>query len=436
MAPQPALESPVPAMGCRWNLATRLGFRFCLLYFSFFSLTTQILGVLLSFPGFDFPDPSTPLHPLISWTASHVFHLSQPLVYAETGSGDRTSDWMLCLVLLVLSSAGVALWSALDRRRDSYLTLHKWFRLAIRVALGTQMLSYGFVKLVPLQMSFPYLTKLVEPYGNFSPMGVLWGSIGASPAYEMFAGSAEVLAGILLLVPRTALLGALICLADTIQIFTLNMTYDVPVKLLSFHLLLMSVFLLAPELSRLERFFLSDTAVEPSRQPALFATAKRNRWALIAQLVFLVWQLANNGFGAWQAWGQYGGGRPKSALYGIWNVEESTVNGKPVQPQPNDKEQWRRIIFDFPKVTYFQHMDDSMLSYITAIDSAKRSIALTRVKQSQSNLSFERIGQDQLTLDGTLSGNAVHMRLRLQDRNRFELISRGFHWIQERPYSH
>ena len=76
-------------------------------------------------------------------------------------------------------------------------------------------------------------------------MGVLWSSIGSSPAYESFAGCAELLGGILLIVPRTTTLGALVCLADMTQVFMLNMTYDVPVKLLSFHLILLSLFLLA-----------------------------------------------------------------------------------------------------------------------------------------------------------------------------------------------
>ena len=56
-------------------------------------------------------------------------------------------------------------------------------------------------------------------------------------SYEIFAGCAETLGGILLLTPRTTTLGALVCLADMIQVFMLNMTYDVPVKLFSFHLI-------------------------------------------------------------------------------------------------------------------------------------------------------------------------------------------------------
>jgi hypothetical protein len=109
------------------------------------------------------------------------------------------------------------------------------------------MFLYGLAKVIPLQMPFPYLTRLLEPYGNFSPMAVLWSSIGASTSYEIFAGCAETLGGILLLTPRTTTLGAMVCLADMIQVFMLNMTYDVPVKLFSFHLILFSLLLLAPD---------------------------------------------------------------------------------------------------------------------------------------------------------------------------------------------
>ena len=56
--------------------------------------------------------------------------------------------------------------------------------------------------------------RLIEPFGNFSLMGVLWASIGASRPYEIFAGCAETLGGILLIFPRTTTLGALVCLLD------------------------------------------------------------------------------------------------------------------------------------------------------------------------------------------------------------------------------
>ena len=173
-----------------------------------------------------------------------------------------------------------------DRRRPNYVTFHKWFRLALRFALASEMFLYGLSKAIPLQMPFPYLTRLLEPYGNFSPMAVLWSSVGASTSYEIFTGCAETLGGLLLLIPRTTTLGALVCLADMIQVFMLNMTYDVPVKLFSFHLILFSLFLLAPDARRLFNFFLTDRAVVPTRQIPLFRSVRANRIAVLLQVVF------------------------------------------------------------------------------------------------------------------------------------------------------
>ncbi len=108
-------------------------------------------------------------------------------------------------------------------------------------------------KVFPLQMPAPQLTRLLEPFGNFSPMGVLWYSIGSSFAYERFVGAVELSAGLLLFIPQTHLLGALLALTASVEIFVLNMTYDVPVKLFSFHLVLMSSVLIAPHAPRLVR---------------------------------------------------------------------------------------------------------------------------------------------------------------------------------------
>jgi hypothetical protein len=97
-------------------------------------------------------------------------------------------------------------------------------------------------KVIPIQMPLPSLAALLMPLGDISTYGILWRSIGASPAYEIFAGCAEVLGGVLLIVPRTTMLGALVSLADMTEVWMLNMTYDVPVKLFSFHLFLLALY--------------------------------------------------------------------------------------------------------------------------------------------------------------------------------------------------
>jgi uncharacterized membrane protein YphA (DoxX/SURF4 family) len=408
-------------------------------YFGLYCLTTQILGSLVTNPEVDVPDPATlwPMRQIIFWTAAHIFRVAHPLVYSGSGSGDKTFDWVAAFCLLILAILATFIWFLLDRRRENYATLYKWFRVFIRFALASQMFAYGLAKAVPLQMPFPYLYKLVEPYGNFSPMGVLWSSVGASPAYEIFAGCAEMLGGVLLIFPRMTTLGALVCLIDSAYIFTLNMTYDVPVKLFAFHMILMSLFLLAPEFSRLADFFLSNRAAAPSTQPPLFRTRRANRIALAVQIVVGIWLIGINAYGSWTGWHTDGGGRTKSELYGIWNVEQLSIDGQIRSPLLNDYDRWHRVIFDFPDRVTFQRMDDTYAGYGASINVNDKTLALTKgdEKNRKGDFHFQRPAQDQLTLDGNMDTHTVHMQLQLVDRNKFLLVNRGFHWIQEYPYN-
>src|SRR6267378_2175360 len=235
MSPQLQTEPIRPQPGIpRWNLALRIAFRFGLIYLGLYCLTTQIITTPT---GTDIPDPATlwPLRPLIFWTAAHIFHVNAPLSFGgNSGGSDCMFGWVTAFCLLMIATAATVVWSLLHRSRENYAGLHKWFRLFVRFALAGQMIFYGFVKAIPQQMPFPSLTRLLQPFGTLSPYGVLMNSVGAAPAYEIFTGCAMLAGGLLLIVPRTATLGALISLADTILVFMLAMTYDVPAKLLAF----------------------------------------------------------------------------------------------------------------------------------------------------------------------------------------------------------
>jgi uncharacterized membrane protein YphA (DoxX/SURF4 family) len=423
----------------RWSVARRVAFRFCFVYLGLYCLGEQILGGLFPIPNVEFPDLATlwPMRPIVFWTASHVFHLTQPLVYKDSGSGDKTFDWILAFCTLVIAIVATCIWSLLDRRRENYVTLYKWFRLFIRLALATEMFLYGMDKLIPLQMPFPSLTRLLEPFHDFSPMGVLWYSVGASPAYEIFAGCAEMLGGILLIFPRTTTLGALVSLADLTQIFMLNMTYDIPVKLFSFHLLLMALFLLAPEFRRMMDFFFRNRAAGPSTEGDLFRTRHANRIALAAQILLGIWVIGNNAYSGWVGWRTFGGGHPKSPLYGIWNVSELSIDGQLRSPLLTDYDRWHRAVFDVPDRVAFQRMDDTFARYGAAINGNDKTIALTKDtdKNWKAKFVFQRVGENELILDGNMDSHKIHMQLELVDLTKFVLVSRGFHWIQEYPFN-
>jgi len=431
--------APIVETSSQWRWSTRMAFRFCFVYFLLFVLTTQIIGGLFPIPKLDIPALAAipPVRPVVLWTATHVFRVNPPPIFDETGSGDRTVDWVLSFCTLVAAAAAMAIWGILDRRRGNYATAYKWFRLFVRFSLACQMFAYGMAKVVPLQMPFPYLARLLEPFGNFSPMGVLWSSVGASPAYEMFTGSAEMLGGLLLIFPRTTILGALISLADLVEIFLLNMTYDVPVKLFSFHLILLAVFLLAPDLRRLADFFFLHREARISGEPPLFRTRRSNRIALAAQKVVGSGLFATNAYGAREAWHTYGPGRAKSPLYGIWNVEEMLVDGQARRPLVTDKERWRRAIFDSPESMALGRMDDTYAYFAAAINANTKTIVLTKRtdKKWKAALTFAQPSKDRLTLDGAMDGHQIQVQLRLLDTSRMMLLSRGFHWVSEFPFN-
>ena len=136
---------------------------------------------------------------ITAWCATHLFGVTAPLVYTGN-SGDTVFYWV--------RRSGC--WSSRRSPPSSgrisivgaeYVTLHKWFRLFIRLALAAQMFDYGMAKIIPTQFPAPSLVTLVEPIGHLSLTDLLWTSIGASPAYRIFTGFAELVGGLLLLVP-------------------------------------------------------------------------------------------------------------------------------------------------------------------------------------------------------------------------------------------
>ncbi len=424
-----------------WNPLTRIAFRFFFSYAGVLCLTIpQITAV---FAGWlhtwsaqrTVTGPAKSLEPVFGWVGRTVFGANDVRFYPN-GSGDQAIYWVQVFCLLVVTLLATAVWSLLDRRRLEYRTLAGWALLALRLFLGGQMLFYGFVKLIPTQMRAPSLSTLLEPYGHFDPMAVLWNQVGSSHPYEMSLGLAEVLAGLMLFIPRTAVLGAMLSLVDMAQVFLLNLTFDVPVKILSGHLLLMSLILLAPEARRLVDVLLLGRAAGPSTAPYPFHTARSRRIAALVQVLLAVWVVIGLGHMQWLNWHSYGPGRPKPPLYGIWTVTRFTRDGQDVPPLVTDGDRWFRVVFDYPGVLGFQHMDGTLDSLPVTVDPATHRITITTVPGFPAPtgvLTFQQPAPDRAVLTGELNGHPVTVSLEHFDADRLPLRSNGFHWVQNNP---
>ena len=334
---------------------------------------------------------------------------------------------------LVAAALAAVVWSLLDRKATSYDMLHHWLRVYVRFSLAAIMLGYGAYKVIQAQFPAPSLDRLIQPFGDASPMGLLWTFMGASPAYNLFTGAGEILGGLLLTTRRTTALGALVCIAVMSNVAMLNFAYDVPVKLFSLHLLAMAVFLLLPDLRRLLNVLvLNRDAAAVGLRPRV--SERWRRWAPVARTAFVLLLLIQP---LMHARTQQQMIAKRSPLRGIWNVEEFAIDGQPHPPLLGDTTRWRRVVFDFPGSFAVQLMSDARQRFILKLDESKRTMSLARRDDPTKNFAFAYSvpAAGVMTLDGQLDGKRVQARLRRVEAPSFLLTTRGFHWINEVPFN-
>ncbi len=406
-----------------WPLPLRLLFRFLFSYYLLYLAPAHGSANLLEM----LPGTSWLTRPYMqmwdgieTWVAVHIFHLSGEVITRfPTGSGDTTLDYieLLCFVVLALFAALV--WSVLDRRRLEYRRLHAWLRVLVRYTLAVTMFTYGFAKVFPLQFRTPGFARLMEPYGEFSPMGALWWFMGASTAYIIFSGAAEVLGGLLLLPRRTATLGAMACFGVLCNVVALNYCYDVPVKLYSTNLLLMAVFLMAPDLHRLCAFLILNRPTEPADLSAPgFANRSLRIAARVTPVLFVGYVLYQQIHGGWEAYQSTRVHPKRPPLYGMYVAD----------PLPAAPAQWRKVAIEYPTTLTVRLTDDTVKNYGVKYDEAKSTVTLTAGKEAPLTLTYSRPDPEHLQFTGPIT-----LRLRKLDPAKFLLLSRGFHWINERP---
>jgi hypothetical protein len=233
-------------------------------------------------------------------------------------------------------------------------------------------------------MQRPTLERLVEPWGEFSPMGVLWSFMGFSTVYQIFTGIGEVLGSFLLVLRRTTTLGALLLCAVLSNVVLLNYTFDVTVKLYS--------------------WATRSTATSRSGSRTIV-----NRSVPMLQRV----RLRHPGRGVTDEERR----RPAALL--------------------SDSMRVKRVVFGGLSRATFRLMSDSVERYTAKVDSARHALTLAgRFDPSLTrSLFYTKPDPNHLMLAGKLGADSLMMRLRRVDENRFLLMNRGYHWIQELPFN-
>jgi hypothetical protein len=381
-----------------------------------------------------------------------------------SGSGDRLFVYCTAFTDLALALAVTILWTALSillrrwrgRGRPNYDRLHEWMRLIVRFHLMFQMIIYGTIKVWCDQ--FPPISdgQLEAKYGDSSPMGLLWRFMQFSQPYTAATGIIEFLCGVLLITRRTTLLGALCAAGATFQVFLLNMCFDVPVKLMSGHLLLMALTLIAPDMQRLAAFFMLGRPIVPRPITPWFGWRRLERTATClltsAFCAFAVLQLLN----AYRDATTRGILAPEDPSLGRWVGKEFVRDGQavpfPEQPENPPPQQftqgkWRggpgmppaiRANVS-PWMVTFGLEDGSGVTY-RKNGRDRTELVLSKMADGSpaGRLAPAFPEPDIMTLEGSLDGQDVRMTFRRippPPKKEYQLRSRGFNWVQEHPYN-
>lgn len=387
----------------RWSLATRIAFRFLFSYFVLYALFPA-LALRIDFLRelyIGFWDA------VVVWADEAVVHVPYELAFDERGVSNSPYGWVQFLCYVTLAGAATVAWSVLDRNRLQYARLHPWLRLVLRYVLAGAMIRYGTLKVIPSQMiAPPPLGAIQQRIGDIFPNHLLWWTVGASPAFERATGLAELLGGVLLLLPRTTLLGAVITAANMLFVFLLNMCYDIPVKLPSLHLLIMALVLVAPDSRRLADVFLFHRKAEPSRVPPLFRRRWLDRIPHVLLFLFGLYSIKSGLEISAERYERFHPPRPP--FYGLWSVEGFARDGRDV-PLYTEPDRWRLVTFQTPGSLRVEEMAGSWKTYELDLDIEKKRMTLGPPRGA---FSFHRPEKDVLILDGELEGRRVRAKLR------------------------
>lgn len=379
---------------------------------------------------------------LVNLFNEKLFRIKSQLV-PMGGSGDTSYGWALFYTQLLLAVVGTVVWSILDRRSEAYPKLYYFLGLGLRYTVAGIAFTYGILKVFAMQMYFPNLSQLATPLGDFLPMRFSWLFIGYSTPYQVFSGIAEVLVALLLIWRNTALLGSLLSVGVFANVFMLNMSYDIPVKIYSFHLLLASIYLVWQERERLIGFFLNNAPTLPS---AVYTPISRSKWFNISRWVlkifFIITSFGMVTYNYYEYRLQYHADLTKvlpPVDPGMYHVEVFVKNGDTIPESLADTLRWRDVIFDYNGAGSFSANDSTFrMRYGRAYfdyrpDSLGTMLEWRKASWDSLPLLVFDLGipeKGKMRLVGLKDSDTLSIVLKKLPRH-FALTERQFHWLSE-----
>jgi len=405
-----------------WSLSSKLVFRFLCTYF--------ILYILFTFTSSLFETP-------FRWIGHTILKIDYSYDVSGYGSGDNTYAYITLFANAIFAVILSIVWSIFDRRRKNYNQLFYWFIVLLRIYLTLFMLTYGFFKIYQTQFPSPSLNSLLQPLGEFSPMGLAWTYMGYSEGFNFFTGMMEVIGGLLLIPRRTQTIGAFITAGVMTHVAVMNFMFDIPVKLFSVHLVLMALVIFSTDLNRFLNVFFKNKSVAACQYYHPINDKTYAHIIKILKLVALSLLVLLFSFQGCQREKMWGHKREKPYLYGIWEASYFLKNKDTLPPLVTDEERWRYLIIDYKDKATIKTMNGKKHRFRFIPDSTTNQLQIYRsgVKNDTFNFNYSKPNADYLEIEGIHELDTLKIIFLRKNLDDFLLHSRGFNWINEKPFN-
>ncbi len=411
-----------------WNSIEKFTFRFLFVYYFFiifpfpFGKMPFNIGLVIFDWITKFWEITTPLF------GKYILQLSSDANVTTYASSDTHFHYALLIFQPFLALVIATLWTAIDRKRKQYKKLYLYLITALRYYLAITMISYGFSKIFPSQFGIMQQTTYLTTYGDSSPMNMLWAFMSHSTNYQQFGGYLELIGGLLLLHRKTYILGAISSFGVMLNVFALNLAFNVWVKLYSGSLLLMSIVIITPELKKLVKLFVFNKSVSFSSIQPYFKEKKWNRVALAIKIVFIITILISKTQDHIKRSKNVTSATP---LFGIQNVQQFSLNKNTTLSSAKDSIRWKHLLID-KRSGIIITMDDKKHRFAQKIDTLKKTITFESYRDSTNNYKFNytKTG-DLLKLSGIHRSDTLNIILKEKKKNEFKLEKERFNWVTD-----
>ncbi len=429
---QPQLPTAETAL--KWTAVQKIAFRF----FFIFLCTTSIAGYNIAAEIFDvnydamakwFSFLSKPL----GWLDKHFYHIGFQPGKDLTFLADGRFGFVLTITLFILSALVTVAWSWADRKKASYNKLHYWFRMYLAYYLFLAMLIYAFEKIIPTQMQFPSAEALLTPLGEKNGFAMVWDFIGSRPAYGIFTGVCVLIGSLLFLFRRTRVFGSLFMTTVLVNVVCFNVFYNVPVKILSIQLLVITLFLLVPYVPKLVQFFYYWKPVSLAERKYVLTT-KWKKYLLAACLLLIPsWCTFVTVKKTLQFQKDIAKNTKEQQLY---NITAFISEKDTLLPLMTDTLRWKRLFFTNyrrDKYAVIYNMKDDKDYYGYTWDSAKKTITFIPDDTTKKYVFHYSIpAKNKLNIVGKWNGGRnLDISLDKFYTDSMQLITEKIRWIQK-----